>query len=169
MVGFRRFIVGYEGYLGSVTGEYRWKPEGERASCNRLPWVIPDHGGVPFRGCSCGYYILTTIPNSDQLLTADPFFPEYFVSAAVIFWGEVVVVRDYKTNQINGVKAEYARPIALLEPGDKEITEKWWGLSGSIMRGSLRRCAKRYKIPIMERDLMLEVVREFGDTTWVND
>jgi hypothetical protein len=78
------------------------------------------------------------------------------IIGAVVFWGRVVVVRDGNSRCINGVKAQYARPLALLN--DK--SSSWYHLK--LAEG-------RYGIPIMEEDLMMKVLPEFGDMNWWKD
>ena len=116
-----------------------------------LPWPS-DHNRVarcfaswdheaPDPRCRCGYYAYYTLPEEPDLPAPEA------VWGAVVAWGRIVECE-------RGFRAQYARPVALLDcpsPLDRS--------KGRL----LARAAEAYGIPLLERDHLIAYAAWHGE------
>ena len=124
--------------LASQFGSERWEVGPTHASCrNCPPWIPASYHPVPSVSCQCGLYAFSTAAEAirrAQRQTAPVFAgcghaPP--VVGAVVAWGRVV------EHGRQGWRAEYARPIALLNTGAPLLEEAGarYGVPLVSMRG----------------------------------
>jgi hypothetical protein len=156
LVGFRHWGVRRGGlYSGIfVAGRFVPNPALAMIAPRALPSPWPtDHdrhakcfalGGhdAPQRGCTCGFSAYNLLPEDPDLPAPEAAW------GAVVAWGRVVECE-------RGFRAEFARPLALLDrrsPLDR-------GEGGR----RLARAADEYRIPLLERDELVAYAAWHGE------
>lgn len=111
------------------------KEEARPAKC----FAIRGHE-APYRDCRCGYAAYYALPEEPELPARQA------VWGVVVAWGRIVECQY-------GFRAQYARPVALLDlhnPFDP--------------RGGVRaKAAERYEIPLLERDELIAYAAWHGE------
>ena len=155
IVGFRRWGVRKGGLFSGIFTAGLFVPTPARVlSVNRaavpLPWpfdrdrvakcyVSWDHK-APDRECRCGYYAYYARPQEVDFPAPEA------VWGAVVAWGRVVECE-------RGFRAQYARPVALLDcenPLDRR-------------RRRLALAAENYGIPVLDRDELVAYAAWHGE------
>jgi len=135
--------------LESLFGSERWDVGVTRARCRRCPpWMPNNQHPVPNVSCECGLYAFST--PTDALQRAERQLATLFaacrqpqpVLGAVVGWGRVV------QHGRQGWRAEYARPIALL----------------NMSKPLLREAALRYALPLVSMRGLCLLPLEYGET-----
>ncbi len=96
---------------------------------------------APYRDCLCGFYAYYTLPEEPDLPAPEA------VWGAVVAWGRIV-------ESEHGFRAQYARPVALLDcenPLDRRKTRR------------VARAAESYDIPLLERDELIAYAGWHGE------
>lgn len=96
---------------------------------------------APYRDCNCGYAAYYTLPEEPDLPAAEA------VWGAVVAWGRIIECE-------RGFRAQYARPIALLDcenPFDRRRKR----------RSAV--AAEEYAIPLLERDELIAYASWHGE------
>jgi hypothetical protein len=148
VVGYRTWKLSQtaEGLqLKSVFKNCYWTLGVTRATCQQCaPWVVNRHA-VPNPSCECGLYafssavpVWTIEPQLDAIRRSRQ--EPVSVWGAVVGWGRVV-----QHGQL-GWRAEYARPVALLDTGD----------------ALLEAAATRYGVPLLSWRGVQMVALEHG-------
>ncbi len=134
--------------LGGLHNWGRWDPGVTRASCRRTPpWMVGLHR-VPNPACACGLYALTTLdePARRARLSATSLFAvpgsSAMVAGAVVGWGRVI------QHGLQGWRAEYGRPIGLLDTGHP----------------LLEVVARRYNVPLLSHRGLQLTAHEHGES-----
>ena len=113
-----------------------WPTDDDRpAKC----FAVRGHA-APYRDCRCGYAAYYTLPEEPELPARQA------VWGVVVAWGKVVECE-------RGFRAQYARPVALLDlenPFDPK------GRSRAL-------AADRYEIPLLERDELVAYAAWHGE------
>jgi hypothetical protein len=95
----------------------------------------------PHERCHCGFYVCSEIGGVPP--TTKAYWASHQVVGAVMGWGRVIQHGD------EGWRAEHVRVLALEErPGKKK---------------RVARIASHYGVPVLERDALLMMVKEYGD------
>jgi hypothetical protein len=97
----------------------------------------------PVARCSCGIYAYHEAGNMLAALDAQT------IGGAVLCWGRITIHPE-------GIRAQFARPIALCRP------EPWWNAEQS--QPVLLRIATSYRIPLLESSCLTSYAGEFGDS-----
>jgi len=146
IIGFRAWgteIVKRKPTLCSVAVTYFWSSgRAEKAMCRNGAYAAIDHP-VPHPACSCGLHACSTLALAamqNQIVSNDP-----YVYGACVGWGRVLRHED------QGWRAEYVRPIALL---DSRLFDE---------DDALVEVAKHYGLPILDRRALLAYVAEYGE------
>ena len=126
------------GMVAPRAGQMPWPTDHDRfAKC----FALRGHD-APYRDCNCGWAAYYTLPEEPDLPAIE------CVWGAVVAWGKIV---EHET----GFRAEYARPLALLDrkhPAD------------SRERGlRLQNAAETYNIPLLARDELLAYAAWHGE------
>ena len=159
VIGYRAWKVRLGGYrLGygqqrqlrstGVPGGYIWTPGVQTARCSGADYCFVDglHVTVPNERHECGLYVLA---NLDEVATHVAPVHDVVVGA-VLGWGKVVLHED--ATGVEGWRAQYAQVVALL---DMKFSDENDALALDI--------SKAYGVPVLERDALELMVREFGD------
>lgn len=150
IIGWRswKLCQGSDGVvLKSLFGREQWDVGVSRAGCRRCaPWMTKQHR-APQVSCDCGLYAFSApaaaVRHVERQLAAvsagcgQPLT----VAGAVVGWGRVV------QHGAEGWRAEYARPIALLDIGQAPLEE----------------AALRYGVPLVSRRGLLLLPLEYGE------
>lgn len=134
--------------LESLFGSERWEVGVTCARCRRCPpWMPNTYHPVPNLSCECGLYALST--HAEALRRAERLAMVFAgcrqpqpVVGAVVGWGRVV------QHGREGWRAEYARPLALLNMGEPMLKE----------------AATRYGVPLVSRRGLCLLPLEYGET-----
>ncbi len=114
-----------------------WPPDADRvAKC----FAIRGHE-APHRDCRCGYAAWYELPEEPELPAPDA------VWGAVVAWGRIVECET-------GFRAQFARPIALLEPDNPDDRR-------NAKRAAL--AAEEYTIPLLPRDELIAYAGWHGE------
>lgn len=151
-------VIGYRAWQLHMTAEEvelcglhnwgRWDLRVTKASCRRTPpWMIRQHR-VPNPSCECGLYAVTTLDeparrarlSATRLLAA--FASPTVVAGAMVGWGRVIQHGE------QGWRAEYGRPIGLLDTGHP----------------LLEVVACRYNVPLLSQAGLQLSAREHGES-----
>jgi hypothetical protein len=82
---------------------------------------------------------------ADELESPDT--DRFVFGGAVLCWGRVVIHPE-------GIRAQYARPLALCRPRDREVS--------LVVQRNLREVADAYAVPLIEADHLVAYAHEFG-------
>lgn len=125
-----------------------WDPRITRGSCQRTPpWMARQHR-IPHASCTCGLYAVTSVdePARRARLSAESPLAACgstaIVAGGVVGWGRVI------QHGAQGWRAEYGRPIGLLDTGHP----------------LLEMVALRYNVPILSHAGLQLVARENGES-----
>lgn len=126
----------------------RWDPRVTEAGCRRTPpWMVRQHR-IPNPSCECGLYALTSLEEPAgraQLSAARQVaicVSRPVVAGAVLGWGRVI------QHGARGWRAEYGRPIGLLDSGDP----------------LLEVVARRFQVPLLSYAGLALTAREYGES-----
>lgn len=155
LVGFRRWGCKRGGLYSGIFVSGRFMPNpaltllAPRATPS--PWPADNHRmakcfalrghEAPYSDCRCGYSAYYALPEDPDLPAREA------VWGAVVAWGRVVECE-------RGFRAQYARPVALLDcenPRDRKQRERW------------ARAADNYGVPLLERDEILAYATWHGE------
>lgn len=133
--------------LQSLFGNDRWEVAATCARCRCAPpWLTNTHHPVPAVSCGCGLYAFST--PSDAIRQAEremgvsrTGWPQLMAAGAVVAWGRVV------QHGRQGWRAQYARPLALLDTGQPMLVE----------------AAGHYRVPLVSRRGLCVLPFEYGD------
>ena len=114
-----------------------WPRDRDRAAKCFVSWAHE----APDPECGCGYYAYYTLPEEPDLPAPEAIW------GAVVAWGRVVECEG-------GFRAQYARPVALLDPGDRLDRRQ-------RERGAL--VADSYGIPLLDRDELIAYAAWHGE------
>jgi hypothetical protein len=109
--------------LQSLFGNDRWVVGATRARCRCTPpWLTDTHHPVPSVSCRCGIYAFSTPSEAVRLADRDAGVccagsAQLVAAGAIVAWGRVV------QHGRQGWRAEYARPVALLDTGHPMLAE----------------------------------------------
>jgi hypothetical protein len=156
LVGFRRWGARRGGLFSGifVAGRFVPNPALAMIAPRALPSPWPtDHDrrakcfalaghDAPHRSCGCGFSAYYALPDEPDLPAPEA------VWGAVVAWGRVVECE-------RGFRAEYARPVALLEPSSQRDR----GEGGR----RLERAAESYRIPLLGRDELVAYAGWHGE------
>jgi hypothetical protein len=133
--------------LYSMFGSDYWEVGITCARCRRWPLSMPaSHPAVPSASCECGLYAFST--PAEAIWHAERQLAKAFsgcgqpppVAGAVVGWGRVI------QHGGQGWRAEYSRPIALLNTGQTLLEE----------------AALRYRVPLVSMRGLCVLPMEFG-------
>ena len=156
LVGFRHWGAKRGGLYSGIFVAGKFVPNPALAMIaprtRQMPWPIGHDRfakcfalrghDAPYRDCNCGWAAYYTLPEDPELPAIE------CVWGAVVAWGRIV---EHET----GFRAEYARPLALLDckhPAD--MRER--GLR-------LQNAAAAYNIPLLARDELLAYAAWHGE------
>jgi hypothetical protein len=151
LIGWRTWRLGRaeDGVtLQSLFGCERWDVGTTRAVCRcSPPWLASTHL-VPEVSCRCGLYAFSTpseaLRQAVQQAGVSSFGrrqPAATAFGAIVAWGRVV------QHGGQGWRAQFARPIALLDKGGQMLEE----------------AASRYHLPLVSMDGLRVLPLEYGD------
>jgi hypothetical protein len=162
-VGYRLWRVdradGWTGtHLQSLVAETLWPPR-ERLVAACSAWLAHRRGRPvgrsapphvsPAPECSCGAHafhdLRQMLRQADELESPDA--DRFVFGGAVLCWGRVVIHPE-------GIRAQYARPLALCRPRDREVS--------LVVQRNLREVADTYAVPLIEADHLVAYAHEFG-------
>jgi hypothetical protein len=137
---FRPTVWPYSTWLQAVCLESPTDfPQGPLPKAHRQePWAAP-----PVARCGCGIYAYHDAANMLGALD------EHAIGGAVLCWGRITIHPE-------GIRAQYARPIALCRP------EAW--RNARLSQPILQRIADGYGIPLLESRHLVSYAGEFGDS-----
>ncbi|HEX3630275.1 MAG TPA: hypothetical protein VHW91_07385, partial [Candidatus Dormibacteraeota bacterium] len=141
------------GRLQSPVAETLWPPlETLDAECQTRPGLRLARAGLhradelrisPEPGCSCGIYAYHDIGPMTRALREEP----YMFGGAVLCWGRIVIHPE-------GLRAQYARPLALCRPESPGVLQR----TGPL----LEHVTREYAIPLLELKDLVAYASEFG-------
>ena len=99
--------------------------------------------GSPVEGCSCGIYAYHEIKSMLREVNEQ----RLLLGGAVLCWGRIVIHPE-------GIRAQFARPLALCLPDQRHMHS--WG------RGHLEEVAHSYGVPLLEPEYLVAYASEFG-------
>ena len=134
VIGFRAWNVGARSTLRSLNDGIPWpKKKAIHAKC-----LVEEKHKIPTWDCHCGVHVLAHLKDVPLWGESDS------VAGAVIGWGHVIRHGD------EGWRAEYARPIGLL---DTRVYDE---------SADLERLGESYGIPILGRQGLQLLAKEYG-------
>jgi len=134
--------------LQSLFGSERWEVGITHAICRRCPPWLPDsHHPVPGVSCQCGLYAFGT--PSEAIRHAERQMAMIYAgcrqpapaAGAIVAWGRMV------QHGRRGWRAQYARPVALLNMGQPLLED----------------AARRYSLPLVSMRGLCLLPLEYGD------
>jgi hypothetical protein len=133
--------------LQSLFGAERWEVGTTRARCRCAPpWLAMTHP-VPVVSCRCGLYAYSTpseaIRQAEMHMGVTAFGrrqPTATAVGAIVAWGRVV------QHGRQGWRAQFARPVALLDKGEQMLEE----------------AASRYRLPLVSVRALCLLPLEYG-------
>jgi hypothetical protein len=134
--------------LQSLFGAERWEVGTTRARCRcSPPWLASTHP-VPVVSCGCGLHAFCTpseaIRQAELQMGVSSFGrrqPTATAVGAIVAWGRVV------QHGRQGWRAQFARPVALLDKGEQMLEE----------------AASRYRLPLVSIEGLCVLPLEYGE------
>jgi hypothetical protein len=163
-VGFRRWDLTVRSTLSAKALSFDWEAgEPTRAVCitsyaTRRGPDVPRSHLAPHHDCSCGLYHWYApknmkIPETIEFLMDHGSNLDRAVYGASLFWGKLCLAE-------RGVRAEYARPLALIDTN--AFRSKGWKLI-------LDRTADAYEVPIVPEEELVAYAAQYGDPLDIDD
>jgi hypothetical protein len=150
VIGWRTWRLGRTAdgvALQSVFGNERWDVGGTCARCRCTPpWLTNSHHRVPVVSCGCGLYAFNTPTEAirqaeREMNVSGTCCVQLTAAGAVVAWGRVV------QHGRQGWRAQYARPLALLDAGQPMLLE----------------AARHHRVPLVSWRALCVLPFEYGD------